>query len=343
MALLDIWDYVRASGDRRLRKQGYVNAGMGILERYRRVPGFWGPHLERNRANLRAIAAQLSPERGGTLLILGAGRLLDVPWEELFPRFERVVLADADFCTVPYVERIVAKAGAGGMPKIEFDIGDLTGTVVDVAAWAEQTIAAAASPAAAARSLADGFDTITPQQAKWAGEFADVRLMVSTNLLSQLGHFPRLYVQTEFRKRFKTEFAEQERAAKSLESYFNRVRARHIAGMARQSKAWIYLASDVEIVVYTLKAVRKILSESIPDDAGVKIGADGALRFHWPVEILERTDPLNGQSIRELWPHESILSPPQRWAWHIVPQGSEKKYIDRGRVHIVEAWTRQPS
>ena len=341
MALLDIWDYVRASGDRRLRKQGYVGAGMGILERYRRVPGFWGPHLERNRANLKQIATQLATSRGGTLLILGAGRLLDVPWEDLFPCFDRVVLADADFGLIPYVERILAAAKIPA-PKIEFEIGDLTDSVVDVAAWAEHTIGAAQSPAAAAKSLTTGFDSITPPQAKWARTYSDLRAVVSTNLVSQLGYFPRLHVQKEFRKRFNSEFADQESAAASLENYFNRIRVRHFLDIAQQQKAYVYVASDVQVKVYTLKPARNILAESVPPDAGVKLGERGSLVFHWPAEIIDESDPLNGQDLRSLWPANSPLLPPQRWAWHIVPQGSEKKYQDRGRIHIVEAWTRTP-
>src|SRR5436190_5410026 len=104
MALLDLWDYVRASGDRRLRQQGYVQSGMGILERYRKAAGFWGPHLENNRRGMLRATESFAGKRGGTLMVLGAGRLLDVPWEQIFPLFERVVLADADFCVVPYVE-----------------------------------------------------------------------------------------------------------------------------------------------------------------------------------------------------------------------------------------------
>ncbi len=340
MALVDIWDYVRASGDRRLRKQGYVGAGMGLLERYRSVPGFWGPHLERNRANLKHIAHQLGETRAGTLLILGAGRLLDVPWEELFPRFVRVVLADADFGLVPYVERIVAAAKLPAIPQLEFAIGDLTDTVVDVAAWAEHTISSAQTPASAAQALGTGFDSVIPHQAKWTRAYADLRAVVSTNLISQLGYFPRLHVQTEFRKRFNSKFQDHPAAAQCFENYFNRVRARHMLDMAQQKKAWIYVASDINVQVYQLNPDRKILTEPVPPDAGVKLDETGKLQFHWPVDILDVSDPINGQKIRELWPSGEKLLPRQSWVWHIVPQGAEKKYLDRGRVHVVEAWTR---
>ncbi len=344
MALLDMWDYVRAMGDRRLRKQGYVSSGMGILERYRRVAGFWAPHLERNRQNVLEIAGKLGAERGGTLLVLGAGRLLDIPWEELFPRFERVVLADADFCIVPHVERIVAASRAAGIPKPIFEIGDLTASVVDTAAWAEHTIAAAASPSAAAASLADGFDRAGTPQPQWARTFPDVRLAISTNLLSQLGYFPRLHVQSEFSSRFKKPFSEFPHAAERLECYFDRVRARHLHDLAALPKAWAYVSTDIDAITYALDSAsgRDLLTATVPPDAGVTLDERGAPRFHWSVEILEHSDPLHGQRVKEVWPPTAKLSPPRRWAWHIVPQGSEKKYAKTGRIHIVEAWVRQP-
>jgi hypothetical protein len=179
MALLDIWDYIRAAGDRRLRQQGYVASGMGIIERYRRAGKFWVPHLERNRKSLIDIANQIGTERGGTLLILGAGRLLDVPWEELFPKFARVVLVDADHCVVPYVERMLA-ASKTKVEKPLFEIGDLTNCVVDLAAWAEHTISTSSSMQAALKSLMKGFNEAGTPQPQWARTYGDVRLAVSS-------------------------------------------------------------------------------------------------------------------------------------------------------------------
>lgn len=363
MSLREVWDYMRAKGDPRLRQQGYVSNGVGLLERYRRAEKFWQPHLENNRRALREIAAQLSgssrgvspvpndapcnpqspisnPQSSGTLLILGAGRLLDVPWQELFPLFERVVLADADFATEPYVERLVADAPS--VPKPIFEINDVTASVVDVAAWATHTINASASASSAAKALAEGFESVCVEQAPWARTYADVRLVVSTNLLSQLGYFPRQHIQAEFRRRFREPFAKYERAAEGLETYFDRVRARHIADVASLKKAWAYVSTDVEIVVYELKGDTKLRSTPVPPNAGVELDASDALKLAWPAEITERNDPLHGQRVKDLWPRGTKTDPPRRWAWHIIPQGSEKKYLDCGRVHIVEAWTKRP-
>ena len=343
MALIDIWDYVRASGDRRLRQQGYVTSGSGILERYRRVPGFWGPHLEQNRKNLLGIVERMGAECSGTLVILGAGRLLDVPWEQIFPRFKRVVLVDADYSLVPYVERLMSTTKASGIPKPEFEIGDLTASVVDVSAWSEHTIRASTTASAAAKALGEGFDKAGASQPQWARTFPDVRLIVSTNLLSQLGYFPRLYIQTEFRKRFGHSFDGHGAAAESLERYFDRVRARHIFDIASIKNAWAYLSTDIDTVVYSLdESVPPLLTSTIPPNAGVELDSKNELKMSWPSKITEHSDPLHGQRVKALWPQGTRLDLPKRWAWHIVPQGSEKKYQACGRVHIVESWTKLP-
>jgi hypothetical protein len=73
MGLLDLWDYLRASGDARLRKQGYASSGMGILARYRRTAAFWAPHLENNRkrpkmpiCKVKGVSGRLCRRGGAT-------------------------------------------------------------------------------------------------------------------------------------------------------------------------------------------------------------------------------------------------------------------------------------
>jgi hypothetical protein len=344
MALLDLWDYVRVSGDRRLRQQGYVQSGRGILERYRKSAPYWAPHLENNRRGMLRVAQQFGAECGGTLIVLGAGRLLDVPWEQIFPLFERVVLADADACIVPYVERVMSISRAGNLPRPVFEIGDLTASVVDTAAHAEHVIRMAHSAGEAGEELARSFETAGTPQAPWARTYADVRMIVSTNLISQLGYYPRRYIQNYFKKRFGQSFEKYAKAAQGLEKYFDRVRARHFYDIASQKSAWAYVSGDTSVITYRLKGGKPInlLTESAPPNGGVTLDEKGEPVFKWPVEIVERSDPLNGQRVRDLWPQGSSLSV-ERWAWHIVPQGAEAKYQHTGRIHVVEAWTRKPN
>ena len=100
MGLLDLWDYLRSTGDPRLRKQGYAGAGMGLLERYRRAKGFWEPHLENNRRNLLEIGARLGvmnlgSEEEATLALREADGVI----VNLFPMTARVINA-LDRCKV---------------------------------------------------------------------------------------------------------------------------------------------------------------------------------------------------------------------------------------------------
>jgi len=342
MSLIDIWDYIRAAGDVRLREQGYIASGMGILERYKRAMPFWAPHLERNRRNLLDAAARMSAERGGTLLILGAGRLLDVPWEQLFPKFERVVLVDADATIVSYVERMLA-ASRTKIAQPEFEIGDLTACVVDLAAWAQHTIRSASSAAVAARELANGFEQAGTPQPQWARTYSDVRMIVSTNLVSQLGYFPRKHIQAEFKKRFKESFDKHEDAAGRLEKYFERVRVRHLLDIAAHRRAWAYVSTDAQIFTYELDASlrKEFLSKTLPPDAGAALDGNGRIKFAWQASLTQWEDPLNGQNVRDIWPKGTPLEPPQRWVWHIVPQGSEAAYKNNGRLHVVESWVKR--
>lgn len=343
MALTDLWDYLRTTGDPRLRQQGYPSSGMGLLERFQRSSAFWMPHLERNRGNLSRLSLQL-PARGGTLLVLGAGRLLDVPWQDLFPKFERVVLFDADGGIAPFVERMLAQH-ATPLPTPAFEIGDCTDSVVQVAAWAEHTIQTTPGPDVAARLLEEGLRQADPPAPAWPRAFADVRMAVSTNLLSQLGHFPRLHIQTAFKKRFERRLREFDRASEALERYFCRVRARHIQALASFAGASAYLSSDVEVWTYALQASSPEVAfkAPLPPDAGVTVDERGRPRFAWPVTLERGLDPLHDQRIQDLWPAGVALERPQRWAWHIVPQAHEQGYPDYGRIHLVEAWIKTAS
>lgn len=339
MVLSDLWTYIRAGGDPRLRQQGYASSGMGLLDRFQRSARFWTPHLERNR-RLMLQAAPDPSTRGGTLLVLGAGRLLDVPWQELFPRFERVILCDADAGAQPNAEKLFAAAKCSGWPEVSFEIGDCTDAVVQVAAWADHAIQTQPTADAAARALEDGLRQADAPAPGWARKYNDMRMVVSTNLLSQLGHFPRLHVQTAFRKRFKRELRDDARASEELERFFCRVRARHVAALHGCAGSRVFLSGDVEVWTYELQGfdTATAFREPLPEHAGAWLDELGRLRMHWPVCLERGLDPLHDQRLRDLWPR-NVPARSTRWAWHIIPQGSEAKYPDFGRIHIVEAWS----
>src|SRR5437762_463756 len=76
-----------------IRDLGYRRELIAIGARQRRCRAAWAIHIARSRgAILEAMG--LVPRRR-TAIVLGSGRLLDVPLAELAREFERVVLVDA--------------------------------------------------------------------------------------------------------------------------------------------------------------------------------------------------------------------------------------------------------
>lgn len=340
MGILDFFRNPNAP-DPRMQRQGYSSSGVGLVDRFRRAERFWHPHLARNRKCIETFATRLlgSDETPrGALLVFGSGRLLDVPWRTLFPRFERVVLFDADADSKPQVERMLQESRVPNMPKPEFVIGDLTDSVVEVAHAAEQIVNGAGSAALAERALIEGFSRVQPPRPAWSARYPDARLALSTNLLSQLGYFPRFHVQKVFKARFQQAFENQAHAVEALECYFNRVRAQHVRALAELRAA--YLSADVAVRSYMLDVAGgpKVFEAPLPEDAGAALDNFGEVKLAWPARIKPGLPPLHTQKLGDLWPETSDARRLDSWAWHIVPQGSEKNYEESGRVHVVEAW-----
>src|SRR5262245_26326267 len=74
------------------RVMGYLREVVGIGKRYRRCKNDWRTHLERSRDVIRQAVARCSTRR--KVVVLGSGRLYDVPVEELSAQFECVALVD---------------------------------------------------------------------------------------------------------------------------------------------------------------------------------------------------------------------------------------------------------
>ncbi|ASG20105.1 hypothetical protein [Nitrospirillum viridazoti] len=107
------------------RRLGYHHESAAITARARRQRVAWASHL----ANSHRAVAQAAQRfgRGGTLLVLGSGPLLDLPLDILTPRFGRIILADI-------AHGPEARWRAWRDPKITLDLVDLTGTVADIVA-----------------------------------------------------------------------------------------------------------------------------------------------------------------------------------------------------------------
>ncbi|MEE3625489.1 hypothetical protein UCD39_16085 [Nitrospirillum sp. BR 11752] len=135
------------------RRLGYHREAAAIAARGRRRARDWAPHLENSRRQVAEAAERFG--RGGTLLVLGSGSLLDLPLVALLSRFERLILADI-------AHGPAARWRAWHESRLRLDLVDLTGLVDRIAAG---------------HPLAPGCDA-------YVGTALD--LVVSLNLASQL-------------------------------------------------------------------------------------------------------------------------------------------------------------
>ncbi|WP_044563969.1 hypothetical protein [Azospirillum sp. B4] len=147
------------------RRLGYHREPAAIRARARRCREAWAPHLANTRHLIMEMAGRFG--RGGTLLVLGSGPLLDLPApDQLLRHFGRVILAD--IAHDPGV-----RWAAWREPRIILDLVDLTGTAADIVAG---------------RPLAPHCDA-------HVGTAPD--LVLSLNILSQLPLTPRALAAEE--------------------------------------------------------------------------------------------------------------------------------------------------
>ncbi|MEA1833204.1 hypothetical protein U8607_14055 [Methylobacterium durans] len=151
--------YLTAPAPIAFRRLGYVRESVSLYSRSRRCRSAWRPHLDATRAVIREALAGLAQRR--TAIVLGSGLLDDIPLAALAGAFEHVRLVDAVHL---WPARMVASRYRN-VERVSLDIG---GT---------------------ARMLLEGTsepeDTLTAICAR-----ADVDLVISANLLSQLPILP---------------------------------------------------------------------------------------------------------------------------------------------------------
>lgn len=151
----------RTSTSPEARELGYLYESIAIRERYRRCGDAWNAHLEHCH---RAIELAISSTRGGTVMVLGSGLLLETPVETLLRRFDKVVLVD-----VVHPRAVQKKYAAN--EKVVLVEEDLLGISQELAAWTS------GQPFPALR---------TPDLSHLKADF-----VISANCLSQLALMPR--------------------------------------------------------------------------------------------------------------------------------------------------------
>lgn len=150
-----------------VRNMEYLAETMAMQRRSRRYRCAWQPHLDRSRAFILSAAEQC--RQRDTVVVLGAGLLLDVPVAELSGLFREVILVDIVF--LPQVRRQLRPYS--NVKLLQHDVTGLAERLYDGVHRGMPDLP---------RSL-----PLMPETVKNAG------LVVSLNLLSQLWVIPRAY------------------------------------------------------------------------------------------------------------------------------------------------------
>jgi hypothetical protein len=190
-----------------LRDLGYRTELVAIGARYRRCRAAWADHLMRSRRAIeRAIVRAPGRE---TVMVLGSGRLLDVPLEALAAAFRRVVLVDA-------LHPLSARARARRYRNVELRGEDVTGTI------------------AALHRLKPGdpLPPVRPYAPLYEGR---IDLVVSLNLLSQLGVLPAEWIERRL----------GQAAVPAADAFCAALARTHLDDLAR-CRASVCLIADVE-------------------------------------------------------------------------------------------------
>ena len=167
--ILEFAEYLLTPCSFAFRRVGYLQGQLGIKVRHRQCRRAWQPHLERTKTAILS-AIQKCPQRR-TAVILGSGRLLDVPLQELSRQFQQVVLVDAVHPLGAYVLALWYR-------NVRLVRADVTGT-------AERLIRVANQPEVP-------LPEATPEL---FCDDKDVDYVASVNLLSQLAYLPGIYLE----------------------------------------------------------------------------------------------------------------------------------------------------
>nr|WP_242465018.1 hypothetical protein [Rhodospirillum rubrum] len=189
---------------------GVVAEAVAVRARARRQAKAWAPHLAACHQTILAACQAVASH--GSVAVLGAGWLLEVPFDELTRRFDRVMLIDA---VVPRAVRARA-ARVGG-----------------TACWQAHDLGGVLAALAGQKGAARGQIPAVPTPAPFPEAVLSADLVISANLLSQLAMAPRRWLD-----RHGADLDTQDRLSRAL------IEA-HLAALG-QCRGRVCLISDFE-------------------------------------------------------------------------------------------------
>jgi hypothetical protein len=175
---------------------GFAESSAGIARTQRENREGWWVHAKRSKAFILDAAARVGRPR--LAVVLGAGKVYDLPLEELARRFERVVLVDIDAGALAATIAAAIRDPASRR-RVEMRPMDVTGVTARLARGIEAALDSSAAEAAL-EALCRSYRLAALPRLLEAGEHAE--LIVSGLVLSQLGLQPKLAAKRLFERRF---------------------------------------------------------------------------------------------------------------------------------------------
>ncbi len=169
--LSELFTYLTTSCPPFVRHMDYLYEAIAMRGRYQRNRLAWQPHLEQSQKFILASAEKC--RNRNTVVVLGAGLLLDVPLEKLSLLFKEVTLLDIVF--LPEVRRAIRLFK--NVKLVQRDVTGIAETVYN--------------------NIRHGSRALPESKPAVPEITADTGLVVSLNILSQLWVMPRAYVLTK--------------------------------------------------------------------------------------------------------------------------------------------------
>ena len=212
--ILELAEYLLTPCSRAFRRVGYLQGQLGIKVRHRQCRYAWKRHLDRTKAAIIAAFDGCSQHRKA--VILGSGRLLDVPLSELARAFREVILVDA-------VHPLNAYALAAWYRNVRLVRADVTETADELVRIAGQS--GKPLPHAVPQRFCDD---------------PEIDFVASVNLLSQLAYLPGIYLE------------KGERPDAEVEAWSKSLLSAHLDYL-RRLPGVVSLVTDVEKLVIDTK------------------------------------------------------------------------------------------
>ncbi len=271
---------------------GYAETSAGISRLEERFTSAWREHAQRNRAFLLR-ACEGAGE--GSAIVIGAGKLYDIPLRELCERFSLLSLVDVD---LESMQESVESAGLSPelRRRLRLVQADVTG-VNDVFCERTRRVFEATSEDAVYAGMLEllhSYRLASPPELSSLAELGSVDACLSSMVLSQLGTPLTALLRTRFTQRFprSPRFHGHELQV-ALAQFTHRLQHTHVRALLDASRCAIVTSDVAE-------------TAGVPEAAGMRLPVIGA------------------PSLEELFPAASgRLVATASWTWQHVPASSQ--------------------